>query len=89
MFQTYPSLNEPDEDTREAFKERVAEVFSDPSSILVFQDEVHFSIQSTITREWAQKGSERDHRNCRTLFGGGLGDEQPFATKDAVNPIRG
>ena len=28
--QTYPSLNEPDEDAREAFKERVAEVFSDP-----------------------------------------------------------
>lgn len=56
--QTYPSLNEPDEDAREAFKERVAEVFSDPSTILVFQDEVHFSIQSTITRGWAPKGSE-------------------------------
>lgn len=56
--QTYPSLNEPDEEIREAFKRRVAEVFSDPASILVFQDEVHFSIQSTITREWAQKGSE-------------------------------
>ena len=56
--QTYPSLNEPDEDAREAFKKRVAEVFSDPSTILIFQDEVHFSIQSTITRGWAQKGSE-------------------------------
>ena len=56
--QTYPSLNEPDEDAREAFKKRVVEVFSDPSTILVFQDEVHFSVQSTIMRGWAQKGTE-------------------------------
>lgn len=56
--QTYPSLNEPDEEAREAFKEKVAEVFDDPSKILAFQDEVHFSIQSTITRDWVVKGSE-------------------------------
>ncbi len=56
--QTYPSLNEPNEESRTAFKEKVAEVFNDPSKILVFQDEVHFSIQSTITRGWSVKGSE-------------------------------
>lgn len=56
--QTYPSLNEPDEEARKTFKEKAAEVFNDPSKILVFQDEVHFSIQATITRKWAPIGSE-------------------------------
>ena len=66
--QTYPSLNEPDEDAREAFKERVAEVFSDPSMILVFQDEVHFSIQSTIKGN----GRRRDpNRRSSRIPGGG------------------
>ena len=26
--------------------------------IPVFQDEVHFQVQTTITRKWAEKGSE-------------------------------
>lgn len=56
--QTYPSLDEPDEGARQAFKERIVEVFNDPSKTLVFQDEVHFTIQATITRKWAPVGSE-------------------------------
>jgi hypothetical protein len=31
---------------------------SDESNVIVFQDEVHFSIQSTIARTWAAKGSK-------------------------------
>ena len=56
--QTYPSLDEPDEEAREEFKNDVAKAFNDPSKTVVFQDEVHFSIQATITRQWAPKGSE-------------------------------
>lgn len=55
---TYPTLNEPDEEAQEAFKEKFAEVLNDPSKILAFQDEVHYSIQSKITRDWVLKGSE-------------------------------
>ncbi|MCQ2071361.1 MAG: IS630 family transposase [archaeon] len=56
--QTYPSLDEPDEQARESFKRALNRISNDPERIVVFQDEVHFSIQSTITREWAPKGSE-------------------------------
>lgn len=33
-------------------------MFNDPSKILVFQDEAHFSIRATVTRKWALIGSE-------------------------------
>ncbi len=42
--QTYPSLNESDDVVRKIFKEEVAKRFGDPDRIVVFQDEVHFSI---------------------------------------------
>lgn len=29
----------------------------DPNAVIVFQDEVHFSVQATITRQWFPKGS--------------------------------
>ena len=56
--QTYPSLGESDDDARDAFKKEITAAFNDPLKILVFQDEVHFTIQTTITRKWALKGSE-------------------------------
>ena len=56
--QTYPSLDEPDEKARDIFRNEVSRAYNDPSRIVVFQDEVHFSIQATITRQWAPKGSE-------------------------------
>ena len=32
-------------------------IIDDPSTVLVFQDEVHFYAQTTISRRWAKKGS--------------------------------
>jgi len=33
-------------------------IISDPNAVLVFQDEVHFYAQTTVTRTWARKGSK-------------------------------
>lgn len=55
--QTYPSLGNPDNEARDAFK-KLTEINQDPSIIPVFQDEVHFQEQTSITRTWAKKGSE-------------------------------
>lgn len=38
-------------------KKKIDEVKSDSTAILTFQDEVHFQIQTTITRGWYEKGS--------------------------------
>lgn len=56
--QTYPSIDEPDEGSRKIFKDRLREVYDDPDRVVIFQDEVHFSIQATIARRWAVVGSE-------------------------------
>lgn len=56
--QVHPSMNEPDEETRKEFKNNLADAFDDPERVVVFQDEVHFSIQTTVTRSWSIKGSE-------------------------------
>ncbi len=29
----------------------------DPNAVIVFQDEVHFNVESTVTSQWYQKGS--------------------------------
>lgn len=56
--QTYPSLGESDEGARDRFRREIAAAYNDPSKILVFQDEVHFTIQTTVTRKWTLRGSE-------------------------------
>lgn len=54
--QLYPSKGYEDTDARIAFK-KINEVKADSTAILTFQDEVHFQIQTTITRGWFEKGS--------------------------------
>ena len=56
--QTYPSLENPDDEAREAFKKKMTEIAQDESVVPVFQDEVHFQVQTSITAKWAPIGSE-------------------------------
>ena len=56
--QTYPSLDESGGNTRDAFKKEIAAAYNDPSKMSVFQDEIYFTIHTTITRKWYSKGSE-------------------------------
>ena len=56
--QMYPSLETPDDAARNKFKEEVAAAFADPSLVMVFQDEVHFEVQTSVTRKWAPVGSK-------------------------------
>ena len=55
--QTYPSLGEPNEEEREAYK-KIADLANNPNAILVFQDEVHYTVQTGISSMWAVKGSK-------------------------------
>ena len=55
--QIHPSLNGTDENARTEFKNLLQEAYHDPNRVVVFQDEVHFSIQTTVTRAWVIKGS--------------------------------
>ena len=36
---------------------KLKELTADPNAIVIFQDEVHFTVESTITRQWFPKGS--------------------------------
>lgn len=36
---------------------KLKELSQDPNVVIVFQDEVHFSVEATITRQWFAKGS--------------------------------
>ena len=56
--QTYPSLENPDESARKEFKKKQREIDADGSVTVVFQDEVHYQVQTSITAKWAPKGSE-------------------------------
>lgn len=56
--QTHPSINEPDEERRKIFKDELRKAYDDPDVVVIFQDEVHFNIQTTVTRRWAITGSE-------------------------------
>lgn len=63
--QVHPSLNEPDEKARKEFKDLISEIYDDPDRVVVFQDEVHFSIQTTVTRRWAVRGSKPKVRSIQ------------------------
>ena len=36
---------------------KLKELTADPNAVVIFQDEVHFTVESTITRQWFPKGS--------------------------------
>jgi len=55
--QPYPSKGYEDSEERENFKKKRNILESDDSLILVYQDEVHFQIQTTIMSGWYKKGS--------------------------------
>ena len=57
--QTYPSKDPDllDTEARERYKEEIRKIIKDDNCILVFQDEVHFIAQTTVTRKWAKIGS--------------------------------
>ena len=55
--QPYPSKDYEDTDERNAFKKKREEIEADDSLILIYQDEVHFQIQTTVTAAWYKKGS--------------------------------
>ena len=46
----------PDDERREDFN-KLIKIKGDPNAIIVFQDEVHFLQQTSITRKWAPIGS--------------------------------
>ena len=50
-------LENPDDETRIGLK-TLTQANQDQNLILVFQDEVHFHAQTTITRKWIPKGSK-------------------------------
>lgn len=58
--QPFPTKDEElnDEAAREQFKAEMRDIIDDPNAVLVFQDEVHFYAQTTISRRWARKGSK-------------------------------
>lgn len=56
--QIHPSTGNVDDESRIQFKQTIAEINDDPGRVVVFQDEVHFNIQSTVTRMWAIRGSK-------------------------------
>jgi len=56
--QTYPSLEDPDDEARDMYKKELRKAYADPSLILVFQDEVHFQVETSVTRKWARIGSK-------------------------------
>lgn len=56
--QIYPALINPDETARNRFKAEIKRLMKDKSKVIVFQDEVHFCAQTTVTRMWVRKGSK-------------------------------
>ena len=57
MPQVFPSLEHPDNEARDAFRKDLAAIWKDKGKIVVFQDEVYFCAQTTVTRIWARIGS--------------------------------
>ena len=55
--QTYPSSGEPNEEEREAYK-KIADLANNPNAILVFQNEVHYTVQTGISNMRAIRGSK-------------------------------
>ena len=55
--QPFPSKGNEDSIERQEFKKKMAEISADPNAVVVFQDEVHFQITTSVTRTWAPKGS--------------------------------
>lgn len=56
--QVYPYPGDSDDGERKEFKDLLSKIYSDSNMVVVFQDEVHFNIQTTIIRTWALKGSK-------------------------------
>ena len=55
--QIHPSSGELNEEERKAYK-KTADLANNPNAILVFQDEVHYKVQTSISSMWAIKGSK-------------------------------
>ncbi len=55
--QTYPSKGKENTEEREEPK-KIAEIEKDKKKSIVYQDEAHFQIGTTITRKWMKKGSK-------------------------------
>ena len=56
--QTHPSLENPNEEARSNFKEDLCRMYNDPSIVVIFQDEVQFEVQTSVTRKWSLVGSK-------------------------------
>ena len=54
--QTFPAHPENTE-KRDSFKNKLTELLKDPSNVIVSQDEVHFQLQTQVTKMWCPKGS--------------------------------
>lgn len=54
--QAFPSKDHEEDPSRGEFK-KLKELFSRKKTRVVFQDEVHFTVEATITRQWFPKGS--------------------------------
>ena len=55
--QMYPSLGNQNNEARDTFKKQ-CELTANASLTIVFQDEVHYQVQISITAKWAPKGSK-------------------------------
>jgi transposase len=56
--QTFPSKGNEETPERNDFKKKLNELATNEEAIVVFQDEVHFQVTTSVTRKWAQKGSK-------------------------------
>ena len=71
--QIFPSESEQNEEAREEYK-KTDDIEKMPDVILVFQDEVHYTVQTNITAMWALKGSKPKIKSypspqrCRKTF---------------------
>ena len=55
--QTFPSKGEHNEAERTEYK-KLKELQNDDSAVVIYQDEVHFQVTTSVTRKWGVKGSE-------------------------------
>ena len=55
--QPFPSKGEENTEQRNVFKNDINQINENPNLVLVYQDEVHFQIQTTIASKWCPKGS--------------------------------
>ena len=65
----FPAKGEEDSEAREDFKKKISQAQEAPEAIIVYQDEVHYRVQTTIAAAWAKIGSTPTVKSNPSLKG--------------------